>query len=142
MAEQPDAPGADVVLEATAGPEDDVVRVAYTHAAVELLRELWHRHGPLMFHQSGGCCDGSAPMCFPVGEFRTGDADVLLGTAALTDQDGTDLGPLELYISREQFNAWKHTKLIIDAVPGRGSGFSLEAPTGRRFLTRSDLCQV
>ncbi|WP_052209786.1 DUF779 domain-containing protein [Kocuria sp. ZOR0020] len=132
----------DVALEATAGPEDDVVRVGYTHAAVELLRELWHRHGALMFHQSGGCCEGSAPMCFPVGEFRTGDSDVLLGTAVLTAADGSDLGPLELYISREQFQAWKHTRLIIDAVPGRGSGFSLEAPTGHRFLTRSTLCTV
>lgn len=132
----------DVVLEATAGPEDDVVRVAYTAAAVDLLRELWHRHGPLMFHQSGGCCDGSAPMCFPAGEFRTGDADVLLGTAELTDDDGAALGPLELYISREQFNVWKHTRLTIDAVKGRGSGFSLEAPTGRRFLVRSELCAV
>lgn len=132
--------GFDVVLEAAPGPEDDVARVAYTAAAVELLRELWRRHGPLMFHQSGGCCDGSAPMCFPAGEFRTGGADVLMGTAELSDDDGSVLGPLELWISREQFNAWKHTALVIDAVKGRGSGFSLEAPTGQRFLTRSQLC--
>lgn len=132
----------DVVLEARPGPEDDVARVAYTQAAVELLRELWAVHGPLMFHQSGGCCDGSAPMCFPVGEFRTGDADVLLGTAVLDDAAGTGIGELELWISREQFAAWRHTRLIIDAVPGRGSGFSLETPTGKRFLTRSDLCSA
>ena len=132
----------DVALQARPGLEDDVARVGYTQAAVELLRELWGVHGPLMLHQSGGCCDGSAPMCFPVGEFRTGDADVLLGTATLDDASGEELGELELWISREQFGAWKHTRLLIDAVPGRGAGFSLEAPLGRRFLTRSDLCAV
>ena len=132
----------DVALQARPGPEDDVARVGYTQAAVELLRELWGVHGPLMLHQSGGCCDGSAPMCFPVGEFRTGGADVLLGTATLDDASGEELGELELWISREQFGAWKHTRLLIDAVPGRGAGFSLEAPLGRRFLTRSDLCAV
>ncbi|MDO4255033.1 MAG: DUF779 domain-containing protein [Kocuria sp.] len=135
-------PAYDVVLEAAASPEDDVVHVGYTSAAVHLLRQLWQRHGPLMFHQSGGCCDGSAPMCFPAGEFRIGDADVLLGAVELVDSDGTVLGPLELYISREQFGVWKHTALIIDAVPGRGSGFSLEAPTGHRFLVRSTLCST
>ncbi|MCT1601022.1 DUF779 domain-containing protein [Kocuria sp. p3-SID1433] len=139
-ADQSEAPPA--ALEARPGPEDDVARVGYTQAAVDLLRELWAVHGPLMLHQSGGCCDGSAPMCFPVGEFRTGDADVLLGTATLDDASGEELGELELWISREQFGAWKHTRLLIDAVPGRGSGFSLEAPLGRRFLTRSDLCAV
>ncbi|EME36312.1 Hypothetical protein C884_00603 [Kocuria palustris PEL] len=139
-ADQSEAPPA--ALEARPGPEDDVARVGYTQAAVDLLRELWAVHGPLMLHQSGGCCDGSAPMCFPVGEFRTGDADVLLGTATLDDASGEELGELELWISREQFGAWKHTRLLIDAVPGRGSGFSLEAPLGRRFLTRSDLCTV
>ena len=132
----------DVALQARPGPEDDVARVGYTQAAVELLRELWGVHGPLMLHQSGGCCDGSAPMCFPVGEFRTGGADVLLGTATLDDASGEELGELELWISREQFGAWKHTRLLIDAGPGRGSGFSLEAPLGRRVLTRSDLCAV
>ena len=129
----------DVALQARPGPEDDVARVGYTQAAVELLRELWGVHGPLMLHQSGGCCDGSAPMCFPVGEFRTGDADVLLGTATLDDASGEELGELELWISREQFGAWKHTRLLIDAVPGRGSGFSVEAPEGKRFLIRSRL---
>lgn len=133
-------PAVDVVLAARPGPEDDIARVGYTQAAVDLLRELWALHGPLMFHQSGGCCDGSAPMCFPAGEFRTGDADVLLGTAVLSDEYGAELGELELWISREQFAAWRHTRLTIDAVPGRGSGFSVETPTGKRFLTRSDLC--
>ncbi len=148
MGEQEPMPGPavhddpEVALQTRPGPEDDTARVGYTPAAVDLLRELWAQHGPLMFHQSGGCCDGSAPMCFPAGEFRTGDADVLLGTARLTDEAGDELGDLELWISREQFGAWKHTRLLIDAVPGRGSGFSLEAPTGRRFLTRSDLCAV
>ena len=123
-------------------PGETVSRVAMTPAALELIRRLLPIHGPLMFHQSGGCCDGSAPMCFPVGEFRTGDADVLLGTATLDDASGEELGELELWISREQFGAWKHTRLLIDSVAGRGSGFSLEAPLGRRFLTRSDLCAV
>ena len=106
------------------------------------MRELWGQHGTLMFHQSGGCCDGSAPMCFPAGEFRTGDADALLGVAQLTTEDGEVLGPLEFWISTEQFELWRHTRLIIDAVPGRGGGFSLEAPTGRRFLTRSYICDT
>ena len=121
-------------------PSDLPPRVVATEPAVELIRELVGRHGPVMFHQSGGCCDGSAPICFPAGEFRTGDSDVLLGTAHLTAAEGDDLGPVEFWISAEQFALWRHTRLVIDAVPGRGSGFSLEAPTGRRFLTRSDLC--
>ena len=91
---------------------------------------------------AGGCCDGSAPMCFPAGEFRTGDSDVLLGTARLTAADSSELGPVDFWISAEQFEAWRRTRLVIDAVPGRGSGFSLETPTGRRFLTRSELCAV
>ena len=135
--------GIEVALEATpAVPGENASRVGFTAAAVELLRELWETHGPLMFHQSGGCCDGSAPMCFPAGEFRTGDSDVLLGTAHLTAADGGALGELEFWISAEQFEAWRRTRLVIDAVPGRGSGFSLETPTGRRFLTRSELCIV
>ncbi|WP_404821089.1 DUF779 domain-containing protein [Kocuria marina] len=81
-------------------------------------------------------------MCFPAGEFRTGGADVLLGTARLPSPTGEDLGGLEFWISAEQFEYWRHTRLVIDAVPGRGGGFSLEAPTGRRFLTRSELCGI
>ena len=135
--------GIEVALETTpAVPGENTSRVGFTAAAVELLRELWQVHGPLMFHQSGGCCDGSAPMCFPAGEFRTGDSDVLLGTARLTAADSSELGPVEFWISAEQFEAWRRTRLVIDAVPGRGSGFSLETPTGRRFLTRSELCAV
>jgi uncharacterized protein (DUF779 family) len=80
-----------------------------------------------MFHQSGGCCDGSAPMCYPRGEFRVGERDVYLGSIA----------GVPVYISGPQFEYWQHTQLIIDAVPGRGSGFSLESPEGLRFLTRS-----
>ena len=101
-------------------------RVLLTEAAAGLLRRLRDRHGPLMFHQSGGCCDGSSPMCYPDGEFLVGDRDVLLGVVADTP----------VWISGPQFDAWKHTQLVIDAVPGRGGGFSLEAPEGMRFLSR------
>ncbi len=104
-------------------------RVTATDAARELIAELERQHGPLMFHQSGGCCDGSAPMCYPAGEFKIGQRDVLLGKIA----------GCEFYIGGDQFERWKHTQLIIDVVPGRGSGFSLEAPEGVRFLTRSRL---
>lgn len=132
-----------VVLETTAAvPGETTSRVGFTGPAVALLQELWEQHGPLMFHQSGGCCDGSSPMCFPAGEFRTGAADVLLGTARLPSASGGELGDLEFWISAEQFEYWRHTRLVIDAVPGRGGGFSLEAPTGRRFLTRSELCGI
>lgn len=123
-------------------PGDTTSRVGFTGPAVALLQELWDQHGPLMFHQSGGCCDGSSPMCFPAGEFRTGAADALLGVAQLPSPSGGELGPLEFWISTEQFEVWRHTRLIIDAIPGRGGGFSLEAPTGKRFLTRSELCIV
>jgi uncharacterized protein len=92
-----------------------------------VLRELVAQHGPLLFHQSGGCCDGSSPMCFPRGEFRVGERDVLLG-----ELEGTPF-----YIGGQQFQVWQHTQLLIDVVPGCGSGFSLEAPMGVRFLTRS-----
>lgn len=114
-------------------------RVALTPAAIELLQELAAANGPLMFHQSGGCCDGSAPMCYPAGEFLTGDADVLLGVFDLPDADAGGTSELEFWMSREQFRYWQHTKLTIDVVPGRGSGFSLEGPSGKRFLIRSTL---
>ena len=104
-----------------------VERVKATEAAVELIRKLRAAHGPLLFHQSGGCCDGSAPMCYPADEFKIGARDVWLG-----EIEGTPV-----YIGGSQFELWKHTQLIIDAVPGRGAGFSLEAPEGYRFLTRS-----
>ncbi len=102
-------------------------RVTATDAAIALIRKLKDIHGPLMFHQSGGCCDGSAPMCFPNGEFKTGDQDVLLG----------EIEGCPFYIGRAQFEYWRHTQLIIDVVDGRGGMFSLEGPEGKRFLTRS-----
>lgn len=108
--------------------------VTATPAALSLLAEIVADHGPVLFHQSGGCCDGSSPMCYPAGDFLTGDADVLLGTA-----DIPDAGLVEFWMSREQFNYWRHTRLTVDIVPGRGSGFSLEAPEGKRFLIRSQL---
>lgn len=109
--------------------------VTVTPAAADLIRSLRERHGPLMFHQSGGCCDGSAPMCYPAGEFRTGSSDIRLAALVV---DGVP-EPVEFWISRAQWELWQHTKLTIDVVPGRGSGFSLEAPEGLRFLLRSTL---
>jgi len=106
-----------------------VERVSATEAALELIAVLRGQHGDLMFHQSGGCCDGSSPMCYPRGEFLVGDSDVQLG----------EIGGVPFYMSRAQFEYWQHTHLIIDVVPGRGGMFSLENPTGRRFLTRSRL---
>lgn len=118
-------------------------RLAFAPAALELIDELWRMHGPLMFHQSGGCCDGSAPMCYQRGEFKTGGQDVLLGTLELPPLAGGEPGAepreIEFWMSREQFGVWSHTHLTVDAVPGRGSGFSLEAPEGKRFLIRSRL---
>jgi uncharacterized protein len=107
-------------------------RVDLTDAAASLLRDLTRVHGPLMFHQSGGCCDGSAPMCYPVGMFLTGPSDVKLG-----DLEVSGLDPIEVFISEAQFEYWKYTHLTIDAVPGRGAGFSVEGPTGMRFIIRS-----
>jgi uncharacterized protein len=101
-------------------------RALITAAAAELLHSLQKRHGPVMFHQSGGCCDGSSPMCYPDGEFIVGDRDVLLGV----------LEGAPVWISGPQFETWKHTQLVIDVVPGRGGGFSLESPEGMRFLSR------
>lgn len=112
---------------------EETPRVELTPAAADLLRRLRATHGPLMFHQSGGCCDGSAPMCYPEGEFRTGDSDVLL---AELDVEGV-AEPVTFWMSRNQYEVWSHTRLIVDVVEGRGSGFSLEAPEGVRFLTRS-----
>jgi uncharacterized protein (DUF779 family) len=105
-------------------------RALITEAAAELLRKLQARHGGLMFHQSGGCCDGSSPMCYPEGDFIVGDRDVLLSILDVGD-DG-----VPVWISGPQFDTWKHTQLVIDVVPGRGGGFSLEAPEGMRFLSR------
>ncbi|MBK6873709.1 MAG: DUF779 domain-containing protein [Kineosporiaceae bacterium] len=110
-------------------------RVDLTDAAAALLRTLYADHGPLMFHQSGGCCDGSAPMCYPVGEFIVAEVDVHLGDLVV----GEGVPDVPVYMSRGQFELWSHTGLTIDVVPGRGGGFSLEAPTGNRFLIRSHL---
>ncbi|MDX2199100.1 MAG: DUF779 domain-containing protein [Phycisphaerae bacterium] len=111
-------------------PADQIAaRVAITPAAADIVRKLVAEHGPLLFHQSGGCCDGSSPMCYPRGEFRIGSRDVLLG-----EIEGTPF-----YMSGEQFEYWRHTHLTIDVVPGRGGSFSLEIPLGLRFLTRSRL---
>lgn len=116
-------------------------RVAFTEDCLQMLRKLWAIHGPLMFHQSGGCCDGSSPMCYQAGEFRTGEADILLGVLALPDGRGGTLGDIDFWMSKEQFEYWKHTKLTVDVVDGRGSGFSLEAPEGKRFLIRSEIIE-
>jgi uncharacterized protein len=105
----------------------EVQKVVATDSALELIDFLRFKHGAVMFHQSGGCCDGSSPMCYPLGEFLTGDSDVLLG----------EIGGAPFYISKSQYEYWKYTQLIIDVVPGRGGMFSLENPEGRRFLTRS-----
>ena len=112
-----------------------VTRVDVTPAAAALMRQLRGQHGPLMFHQSGGCCDGSAPMCYLEGEFRTGQSDVLLEALEV---EGID-EPINFWMSGSQFELWRHTHLTVDVVPGRGSGFSLEAPEGVRFLIRSRL---
>ncbi|HEY1998888.1 DUF779 domain-containing protein [Paraburkholderia sp.] len=105
----------------------EVERVIVTPAAEELIGKLKAEHGPVLFHQSGGCCDGSAPMCFPVSDFIVGSSDVKLGTIA----------GVPFYMSESQFEYWQNTQLIIDVVPGTGGMFSLEGPTGLRFLTRS-----
>ena len=102
-------------------------QVLATDLAIHLTRVLREKHGPLMFHQSGGCCDGSSPMCYPRGEFMIGDADVQLG-----EVDGEPF-----YMSKSQFEYWKHTQLTLDVVPGRGGMFSLENSEGVRFLIRS-----
>lgn len=106
-----------------------VSRVLATDAALDLIARLKTKHGPLMFHQSGGCCDGSSPMCYPEGDLLVGDSDVRLG----------EIGGCPFYMSIAQFEYWQHTQLIIDVVPGRGGMFSLEGPEGVRFLTRSRL---
>lgn len=104
-----------------------VPRVLCTQAAARLLQQLRGRYGPVLFHQSGGCCDGSTPMCYPIGEFIIGDRDVLLG----------EIAGAPFYISESQFEYWQHTQLTIDVVPGQGGMFSLDNGTGERFLVRS-----
>lgn len=103
-----------------------VERVVVTPAGLALIDEIRAEHGPVLFHQSGGCCDGSSPMCYPLGEFRLGDGDILLG----------EVGGPPVYIGRAQGEAWAHTQLILDVVPGRGGMFSLDNGRERRFLVR------
>ena len=110
-------------------------RVDYTPEAAELLLKLTKINGPLMFHQSGGCCDGSSPMCYLKGEFRVGASDVLVGEFDIENI----AQPIQIWMSASQFEYWKHTHLTIDVVVGRGGGFSLESPEGKRFLIRSRL---
>lgn len=112
----------------------EVARVAVTGEAADLLRRLTEANGPVMFHQSGGCCDGSSPMCYPDGDFLLGDADIHLGDLPI----GLER-PVPVWMSKAQFAYWSHTHLTIDVVPGRGAGFSLEAPYGVRFMIRSRL---
>lgn len=108
---------------------EKIARVVATEGTLELIERLRKKHGPLLFHQSGGCCDGSSPMCFPQGEFLLGEQDLCLG----------EIGGCPFYIGKAQYETWKHMQLIIDVVPGRGGMFSLEGPEGLRFLTRSRL---
>ena len=105
----------------------DIPRVKVTGEAKKIINELRSKHGELMFHQSGGCCDGSSPMCYEAGEFLVGSSDVWLG-----EIDGCDF-----YMAKDQFEFWKHTELTIDVTPGRGASFSLEIPLGLRFVTKS-----
>jgi hypothetical protein len=107
----------------------EIERISCSAEALELIRELEQQYGLLMFHQSGGCCDGSAPMCFEKGDFKVGASDVLLG----------EVGSHPFYMSRDQYEYWKHTHLKLDITPGRGSSFSLEIPTGKRFIIHSRL---
>ena len=106
-------------------------KVSATPEALDLLAEIIADHGPVLFHQSGGCCDGSSPMCYPRDDFLIGDRDVLLGVIG---------GDTPVYISASQYEVWKHTDLVIDVVPGRGGMFSLDNGRERRFLTRSNVC--
>jgi len=110
-------------------------RVDYTRESALLLIKLSAINGPLMFHQSGGCCDGSSPMCYPKGEFRVGGSDVLVGELVIPELNEA----IAVWMSASQFEYWKHTHLTIDVVDGRGGGFSLESTEGKRFLTRSRL---
>jgi hypothetical protein len=114
---------------------NELNRVGLSSAAAELLHTLTAKHGPLMFHQSGGCCDGSSPMCYPDGDFITSEADILLADLDVPGLDRT----IPFWMSVSQYEYWKHTHLTVDVVPGRGSGFSVEAPEGVRFLIRSRL---
>ncbi len=107
-------------------------QVEATDAALKLIAEIVEDHGPVMFHQSGGCCDGSSPMCYALGDLIIADHDVKLG----------EIGGAPFYIGGDQYEVWKHTRLIIDVVEGKGGMFSLDNGRGKRFLTRSEICSV
>lgn len=108
------------------------MKIHATQDCIDLINLLKKKHGDLMFHQSGGCCDGSSPMCYPLGEFKVGDADVLIG----------ELVGCPFYMGKQQYERWKHTDLTIDVVSGRGASFSLEIPEGKRFIVKSNLCSI
>ena len=107
----------------------EIKKILITDAAIDIIDQLKDRFGPLMFHQSGGCCDGSSPMCFEDGDFKIGESDIFLG----------NIYGCPFYMSLDQYEYWKHTQLILDVTPGRGSSFSIEIPMGIRFLIRSRL---
>lgn len=107
-------------------------KVEATETALQLIKEIEADHGALMFHQSGGCCDGSAPMCYSEGELFLGDNDIKLG----------EIGGVPFYMGADQYEAWKHTRLIIDVIEGQGGMFSLDNGRGKRFITRSEMCDV
>ena len=121
-------------------PGESIPRVEFLPETVELLRKLWSRVGPLMFHHSVGCCDGRSPMCFAAGDFLTSDRDILLGRLDIAPEGG-EPQVIDFWMSVEQFEYWSHTFLSVDVVSGRGSGFSLEAPEGKRFMIRSRLME-
>ena len=115
------------------GKEIDMLdQVEATEEALKLLKEIVADYGPVIFHQSGGCCDGSATMCYAQGDLIIADHDVQMG----------EIGGAPFYIGGSQFEAWKHTRLIIDVVDGQGGMFSLDNGRGKRFLTRSELCEI
>ena len=107
-------------------------QVEATPEAIDLIREIQEEYGEVIFHQSGGCCDGSAPMCYAQGDLIIADHDVLMG----------EIGETPFYIGGAQYEAWKHTRLVIDVIEGRGGMFSLDNGRGKRFLTRSELCEI
>lgn len=106
---------------------NNVQRIKITPEATKVVEQLHEKHGELMFHQSGGCCDGSSPMCYPKEEFMVGSSDVWLG----------EIAGCNFYMAKDQFEFWQHTELTIDVTKGRGASFSLEIPLGLRFVTKS-----
>ncbi|HJF15117.1 MAG TPA: DUF779 domain-containing protein [Enteractinococcus helveticum] len=120
-------------------PGEDFSRVAMTEQTMQLLQKLRGMHGDLMFHLSGGCCDGSSPMCYPVGDFRTGGSDLLLGTFELPATDDLPATELGFWVAKPHFEYLRGSHITLDTVDGRGAGFSVESPEGKRFVMRSTL---